>query len=298
MVRGVERSRGGNAVGGRVGVVIITRDRARELLRTLARLHELSDRAAIVVVDHASRDGTARLVRGRFPAVRVLRLDRDHGAAGRNAGARSVDCPYIAFCDDDSWWADGALSRAVGVLDAHPTVALVAGRVLIGEERWLDPACEAMRTSPLGDRVGLPGPRVLGFVACGAVVRRSAFLAVGGFAPRLTIGGEEQLLATELATAGWDLVYDDGVVAHHHPSPTRDRRDRRSVQERNQLWFAWLRRRFPAALRLTGRAAGRAITEPAAREGMIRAVRGAGWALRNRRPVPRWLEAELQQLEG
>jgi GT2 family glycosyltransferase len=283
---------------GRVAVVIITRDRALELMRTLARLHELSDRTAIVVVDHASQDDTARLVRSRFPAVRVVPLDRDHGAAGRNAGVGIVDCPYIAFCDDDSWWADGALTRAAGVLDAHPTVALVAGRVLIGAEKWLDPACEAMRNSPLSARARLPGPRVLGFVACGAIVRRAAFLAVGGFSPRLTIGAEEQLLAAELATAGWDLVYDDDVVAHHHPSPTRDRRDRRTLQERNQLWFAWRRRRFPAVLRLTGQAAGRAITEPASRDGMIRALRGAGWALRNRRAVPRWLEAELQQLEG
>jgi hypothetical protein len=39
----------------------------------------------------------------------------------------------------------------------------------------------------------------------------------------LTIGAEEQLLATELATAGWDLVYQHDVVAHHHPSPTRGR---------------------------------------------------------------------------
>jgi N-acetylglucosaminyl-diphospho-decaprenol L-rhamnosyltransferase len=281
----------------RVAVVIITRDRARELLRTLARLEALSDRPEIVVVEQASGDDTARLVRSRFPAVQLLRLDRNHGAAGRNAGARLADCPYIAFCDDDSWWADGALERGARVLDAHPSVALVAGRVLIGDEERLDPACEAMVNSPLDGRPRLPGPRVLGFVACGAIVRQAPFLAVGGFSPRLAIGAEEQLLATDLATAGWDLVYRDDVVAHHHPSRTRDRRDRLSVLERNQLWFTWLRRRLPSALRHTGRTARRAITQPASRDGLIRAVRGAGWALRNRRPVPPWLEAELQQLD-
>lgn len=281
----------------RVAVVIITRDRAAELLHTLARLEALSDRPEIVVVDQASRDDTARLVRNRFPAVQLLRLDRNHGAAGRNAGARLADCPYVAFCDDDSWWADGALARGARVLDAHPSVAVVAGRVLLGDQQWLDPACEAMVNSPLDGRPLLPGPRVLGFVACGAIVRQAPFLAVGGFSPRLTIGAEEQLLATELATAGWDLVYQHDVVAYHHPSNMRDRRDRLSLLERNQLWFTWLRRRLPSALRHTGRTAQRAITQPASRDGLIRALRGAGWALRNRRPVPRWLEAELQQLD-
>jgi GT2 family glycosyltransferase len=278
-------------------VVIITRDRGRELLHTLARLHALSERPEIVVVDHGSSDGTPRQVRKRFPAVKVLELGRDHGAAGRNAGVETVDAPYVAFCDDDSWWADGALARAAELLDAHPRVALVAGRVLIGDAQQPDPACAAMEHSPLAARPPLPGPRVLGFVACGAIVRRAAFLAVGGFAPYLEIGGEEQQLATELAFAGWELVYRPDVVAHHHPSTTRDRRDRRDVNERNELWFAWLRRRFPAALRLTGEAARRALTEPASRGGVIRALAGAGWALRNRQPVPRWLEAELQQLE-
>lgn len=286
------------ATAGRVAVVIITRDRARDLMRTLARLHELVDGAEIVVVDHASKDGTAQLVQERFPAVRVLQLDQDRGASGRNAGVELVDCPYIAFCDDDSWWAAGALARGALVLDAHPTVALVAGRVLLGPELRLDPACEAMRHSPLGRHAALPGPRVLGFVACGAIVRRSAFLAVGGFARRLAIGAEEQLLATDLATAGWDLIYRDVLVAHHHPSPARDRSERRTLQARNELWFAWLRRRFPSALRLTLRAAGRALTEPAARAGIIRALRGAAWAASARRPVSRRLEAELRQLEG
>ncbi len=283
--------------GSRVAVVIITRDRVQELLRTLARLHDLSEQPEIVVVDHGSRDDTPRRVRRRFPDVQVLELGHDHGAAGRNAGVEAVDAPYIAFCDDDSWWADGALTRGARLLDAHPSVAVVAARVLVGEAQQPDPVCAAMEHSPLLARAPLPGPRVLGFVACGAIVRRSAFFAVRGFAPYIKIGGEEQLLATELAAAGWDLVYRPDVLAYHHPSTTRDRRDRRIVHERNQLWFAWLRRRFPAALRLTGAAARRAITEPASRHGVLRAAAGAGWALRNRRPVPRWLEAELQQLD-
>jgi len=282
----------------RVAVVIITRDRAAELLHTLTRLHELDERPRIVVVDQGPRHRAARAVPGRFPSVRVLELADDLGAAGRNVGVRAVDAPYVAFCDDDSWWAAGALARAAGVLDAHPNVALVAARVVLGDDELLDPACAAMSASPLeGDRL-LPGRRVLGFIACGAIVRRAAFLDAGGFVRQLGVGGEEELLAVDLATRGWDLVYRDDVVAHHHPSPLRNHRRRDEVRLRNRLWFAWLRRRRRTALEISRAAVMAAATEPAARAGLLRALAGARWALAHRRPVPAWLEADLCKLES
>ena len=39
---------------------------------------------------------------------------------------------------------------------------------------------------------------MLGFLACGAVARRSAVLACGGFHERYGFGGEEQLLAIDM----------------------------------------------------------------------------------------------------
>jgi N-acetylglucosaminyl-diphospho-decaprenol L-rhamnosyltransferase len=280
-----------------VAVVIITRDRTDELLHTLARLHELDERPQIVVVDQGARHRAARAVSRRFPAVRIVALAEDIGAAGRNVGARAVDAPYVAFCDDDSWWARGALTRAAALLDAHPRVAVIAARVLLGDDEVLDPACAAMSTSPLEGAAGLPGRRVLGFVACGAIVRRTAFLEAGGFRRELGVGGEEQLLAVDLATRGWDLVYRGDVVAHHHPSPIRNRERRDEQHVRNQLWFAWLRRRHGAALRISREAVRAAATQRAARIGLLRALSGARWALANRRPVSASLEGDLRRLD-
>jgi hypothetical protein len=47
------------------------------------------------------------------------------------------------------------------------------------------------------------GAVAVGFVACGAVVRRVAFGQVGGFDPLVPFGGEETLVAFALAAAGW-----------------------------------------------------------------------------------------------
>ncbi|HEX4804514.1 MAG TPA: glycosyltransferase, partial [Conexibacter sp.] len=203
----------------RVGVAIVTRDRRERLLATLERLRALPERPPLAVADNGSRDGTAAAVRARHPGVTLLALPADRGAAARNAAVRALATPCVAFSDDDSWWAPGALARAADLLGAHPRVGLLAARVLVGAEERLDPTCAAMARSPLLDDggAGAPGVPVLGFVACGAVVRRSAFLSVGGFDARYGIGGEERLLAGDLAAAGWLVRYEPSLVVHHWP---------------------------------------------------------------------------------
>jgi GT2 family glycosyltransferase len=280
----------------RVSVVIATHNRGPELLGTLARLRALPERPPIVVVDNGSTDGTAELVRAHHREVQVVGLRRNRGGAARTVGARLVDSPYVAFSDDDSWWAPGALRRAADLLDRHPRLAVLAARVLIGPEERLDPVCDEMAHSPLPAADDLPGPSVLGFIACGAVVRRTAFLNAGGFDVRLGVGGEEELLSVDLATRGWGLAYVDEVVAHHHPSPSRDPSGRRRVQVRNALWSSWLRRPLGGAAPLTAHLAALALQQPGARSGILLALLGLPWVLRERRPVEPELEAALRTL--
>jgi GT2 family glycosyltransferase len=249
-----------------------------------------------VVVDNGSTDGTAELVRTRCPGVQVVGLRRNRGGAARTVGARLVDSPYVAFSDDDSWWAPGALRRAVELLDRHPRLAVLAARVLVGPDERLDPVCDEMARSPLPSADDLPGPSVLGFIACGAVVRPAAFLEVGGLDVRLGVGGEEELLAVDLATRGWGLAYVEEVIAYHHPSPSRDPSARRRIQVRNALWSAWLRRPLGGAARQTAHLAALAMHQPGALSGVLLAILGLPWVLRERHPVPRELEAALRAL--
>jgi len=279
----------------RLGVVVVTRDRIGSLRRTLTRLEILPEAPHVVVVDNASTDGTAAAVARDHPGVTVIRLDRNHGATARTIGARALDRPYIAFADDDSWWAPGALSRAADMLDSHPQVGLVAARVLVGEQERDDPTCLAMSRSPL-DGGDLPGHPVLGFIACGAVARRRALLAAGGFHPRWEMEGEEGLLAVDLAREGWLCLYAAEVVAHHHPSAARDPGRRHMLRVRNTLWFAWLRRPLPAVARITLAAARRAVRDPCARRGVLEAAGGVGWVLRERRVVPPELERRMRSV--
>jgi GT2 family glycosyltransferase len=278
-----------------ITVVVATRDRRDQLMRTLARLQALPERPAVIVVDDASRDGTLAQVARDAPWARVVALPTSRGAGARNAGAAAADTPYVAFADDDSWYAPGALTRAAAALDADSGLAGVAARILVGPDEREDPVCAAMRRSPLPPRPD-GAPTVLGFLACGVVLRRDAFLAVGGFDGRLGVGGEEELLAMDLAAAGWRLAYRDDVVAHHHPPPRRDTAARRRVQTRNALWCAWLRRPASRALAVTAAAVGRGLTDPAARRGLLDALRGLRPVLADRRVVPPYVERGLRAL--
>ena len=284
-------SRNDNRGDGRVAVVVATRNRRDSLLRTLGRLRDLPERPHVVVVDNGSTDATAAAARAA--GVAVVGLDENAGPAARTVGARTVATPYVAFADDDSWWAPGALARAADVLDRHDRLALVAARVLVGDEERDDPTVEAMRRSPLPAGGPLPGPPVLGFLACGAVVRRSAFLEVGGFHEDLATGAEETLLAVDLATRGWQLAYVDDVVAHHHPSLRRDPGERRRAETRNGLWVAWLRRPLPLAARRTAAAA---LRDRDTRRGLLDVARRLPRVVHERRLAPPEIEAQLRTL--
>ncbi|MBO0821800.1 MAG: glycosyltransferase family 2 protein, partial [Nocardiopsaceae bacterium] len=230
-----------------VTVVIATRDRRDELARTLGKLTALPERPPVIVVDNGSRDGTAPMVRRRYPGVTLIRLRRNRRAAARTAGARRAATRYVAFSDDDSWWEPGALTRARALLEASPGVGVVAGAVLVGPEGTEDPLNRVLAASPL-PRDGLPGPRVLGFLGCAIVARRDAFLGAGGYRRLLGIGGEEELLALDLAARGWAAVYAPAVVARHHPSPHRDSAARRAAEQRNSVLIAFARRPLRRAL--------------------------------------------------
>jgi GT2 family glycosyltransferase len=279
-----------------VTVVIATRDRRDNVLTTLAHLASLPERPSVVLVDNGSADGTADAVQRAFPDVTVLRAGRNLGAVGRTRGVEVARTELVAFADDDSWWAPGALRRAEEHFAAAPRLGLLAAQVLVGPQGRLDPVCAEMAGSPLPPQPDVPGRPVLGFLACGAVVRRSAYLEVGGFSPVVFFLGEETLLAQDLAAAGWGVSYVDDVVAHHHPGTAGDRSGRDRLQARNALLSSWLRRPLPVTLGHTAGYARRARS-PLWRGALLDALRRLPAVVPERRVLPREVEEQVRLLE-
>jgi GT2 family glycosyltransferase len=217
-----------------VTVVVITHDRRDEARRTLGKFTALPERIKLTVVDNASRDGTAEMVRREFPSVDLVRVGRNLGAVARNLAVRRVTAPYVAFCDDDTWWAPGALETCADVLDANPDVAVVTARIVVEPGGQADPIVAELESSPLPGRPSLPGPVLMSFLAGASMVRVRAFRACDGFSPAVA-RGEEELLAADLIGAGHVLCYLPDAVVHHQPSTARDPRRRRLLGIRNTL---------------------------------------------------------------
>ncbi|HST63992.1 MAG TPA: glycosyltransferase family 2 protein [Mycobacteriales bacterium] len=283
----------------RVGVVMITYNRREEAVRSVGRLLALPERPHVVVVDNGSSDGTAAAVRAAHPAAEVIASPVNLGAVGRNVGVRRLSTPYVAFCDDDTWWEPGSLRTAADVLDRHPDVAVLTARILVEPGGREDPIVPELRDSPVpARRPGLPGPALGSFLAGASVLRRDAFLGCGGFDKRLWLGGEEELLAVDLATAGWELCYLSSLTVHHEASRLRDPTRRRRDGLRNTLWFTWLRRPFRPALRRTLHLAVSVPRDRTSALAALDALRGAGWVLAERRQVPPAVEARLASLDS
>jgi GT2 family glycosyltransferase len=79
----------------------------------------------VIVVDNGSADGTPTMVRRAFPEVTLIAARRNLGVVGPQPGAAPGHHPYVAFCDDDTWWEAGSLALAADTLDHHPQVAAV-----------------------------------------------------------------------------------------------------------------------------------------------------------------------------
>ncbi|MFC7381769.1 glycosyltransferase family 2 protein [Sphaerisporangium rhizosphaerae] len=282
---------------GRVTVVVITMDRREELVRTLGHMTALPERPGVIVVDNGSRDGSADAVARDFPGVRLIRSPHNLGAVARNAAVQEVMTPYVAFCDDDTWWEPGALSRAADLLDAHPRLASVTGRILVEPSLREDPITPELRYSPVPGPPWLPGPALLSILAGASMLRVTAFREAGGFSPRLWLGGEEELLSLDLAARGWWLCWAEDVVVHHAASTVRDRRQRRRLGIRNTLWTAWLRRPAFDALRRTVAVLRSIPKDRASVSAVGAALAGLPWVLRERRVVPMDVERGLRLLE-
>lgn len=273
-----------------------------ELDRALRQLEALPERPRVLVVDNGSSDGTAAHVAATFPGVGLLTPGRNLGAAGRNLGVLATRCPYVAFCDDDTAWGPGSLARAVAVLEAHPRLAVVTARILVedpaaGSPAQEDPICADLAGAPLPRSPDAPGAPLVSFLAGASVVRRSAFVAAGGFEPRLVVGGEEELLAADLLAAGWALAYVPELTVRHRASWRRDPHLRRRQGIRNALWFLWLRRPLPAAWRQSI-AIVRSLPRDATSAGALaEALGGLGWVVRARRVVPAEVEALYRRMD-
>jgi GT2 family glycosyltransferase len=286
----------------RTSFVIASRSRAAELASVVTRLLDTTN-CPIVVVDNDSRDDSVPVMRRiadrAAHRLKLIELDTNRGAVARNMGVAACDTPIVAFCDDDSWWSPDATTIAEEIFDEYPSVGLLAGRTIVWPQRREDPLTTQLANSALGRRPDLPGPSILGFMTCSAVVRKTAFEAAGGFSEILHFRGEEQLLAVDMAALGWDLCYCAELVAIHQPSSVRATtaaQDARSV--RNAVLTTWLRRPIGHCIKATGVLMRSALRDREHALGAAEALMRLPAIIHQRHRLPATVERALAVIEA
>ncbi len=127
--------------------VIIANYNARDLLADcLESIYAHPTRCSfeVIVVDDASRDGSAEMVRERFPQARLEVNPENRGYAYSNNWAIAHSTTrYVYLLNSDTIMLPGALDAMADFLDAHPEVG-AAGSVLYNEDRTVQASIKAL----------------------------------------------------------------------------------------------------------------------------------------------------------
>jgi N-acetylglucosaminyl-diphospho-decaprenol L-rhamnosyltransferase len=249
--------------------VSIVNTNGRELL--VACLESLrGEDVEIVVLDNASEDGSADVVRERFPHVRLIAQHQRAGfGANHNTVIRATTGRYVYVLNEDTTSDDWGFSQLVAYLDDQPGVAALGprlvypdGRLQASAWRFPSPLVSALGLLTLGkagvtQSGGVSARRVDWVMAAAVLLRRAALDNVGLFDEGFFIYSEEVDLCLRLRGAGWEVAYFPSVTVVHHESQFSAKIPERRI---NEIWRSrhryWRKHHSPAGARIAALATG------------------------------------------
>lgn len=185
----------------RFSFIIPTRNRHDELAHTLHQLASydpalLANAAEVIVADNAS-DAPVRVPSRLANAIPVhlIRLDHNAGAAARNTAAQRATGDWLVMLDDDS----------------HPTAGDFAALAQTAPDDLAAIGAEILLPSGIHESGGLPEV----IIGCACIIRRHAFLAVGGYDPSFEYYAEEYDLCAKLIAAGHRITHSRALRFEH-----------------------------------------------------------------------------------
>ena len=217
----------------------------------------------IVVVDNGSTDGSLELLTAT-PSVLVVRSGTNLGYGGginRAVVAMADRERPVLVCNPDIVVQPGAIKALTAVLEADPTVGIVAPR-LMNTDGTLYPS--ARRVPALGDAIGHAflgviapgnrfsrrykmldwdheGARAVDWVsgAC-CLVRRQTWEELGGFDESYFMYMEDVDLCRRAGRSGWRIVYEPAAEVVHVQGASTDQHAYRMIlaHHRSMLQYA------------------------------------------------------------
>jgi GT2 family glycosyltransferase len=211
-----------------LAVVVVAHHSAADLPDTLVRVRrQLRPDDELIVVDCASRDGSADAARAAVPDAQVVVLEHNAGfAGGACVGAEAATAPLLFFLNPDAVPASGCIAALRGAAADRPGWGAWQALVVHADGRSVNSAGNEVHWLGFGWAGGCDepvasvdqAPRDVSFASGAALmVRREAWETVGGFAPEYFMYGEDLDLGLRLRLAGWESgIVPAARVAHDY----------------------------------------------------------------------------------
>ena len=207
----------------KISFVILNFNREKELLHTIKKTYDLMQGKydyEIIVVDNASSDGSISAVEAAFPTVKLIERTKNIGVAGWNDGFAQAVGAYMVVLDDDSNVESG-LDSAINYMDQHDEVGVLGLNITGG----------AFQTD---DHIDLQD--YTDFIGCGAIIRKTLYDKIGGFAEWLFIYTHEWEYGLRCLDAGYKVrYYADCHIIHRTSALNRTPKRLKVFSTRNEL---------------------------------------------------------------
>ncbi len=247
------------SLGRQVDICIVswrTRDLLRACLGSLAGEPEVR---RVIVVENASGDGTAEMLRSEFPQVLLIANPENRGyAAANNQAIEASSAPFVLLLNPDTEVKAGAIGAMLEVFDEDRRIGAVAPQLLFPDGR-VQPSCRSFPepAAVLSDMLGLSrlfprSSRLAAYrmaywdhgsrrdvdqpMASAIAIRRAALDEVGLFDEAFPLYFNDVDLCYRLKQAGWRIVFEPRAkVLHHHGQSTRQVRARAIIESHQSL---------------------------------------------------------------
>lgn len=205
----------------------------------------------VIVLDNASTDDSAEAVAERFPDVKLIASESNHGfARGNNIAAEQATGKYLLLLNPDTVVLDGAIDRLVAFAEADGGGNIYGGRTLFSDGSlnptscWRRPSLWSLLCVALGLNQVFPKSEVFNrdwmpsygrdevkevdiISGCFLLIGRDNWERLGGFDERFFMYGEEFDLCLRAARLGMKCkVCPEATIIHHGGASERTRADK------------------------------------------------------------------------
>ncbi len=210
----------------RVSIVIVTYNSARHIkacIESIEAQHYPDGAPEIIIVDNRSEDGTARIVRERYPHLTLVENDENVGwGRANNQGIDRAHGEYVVVLNPDTCVEEGWLETLIAPLVARPRL-LTTPKILVYDGAVIANCGNILHFTGLAFTRGYGASRdacqheePVGYVSgCCFAARRDAFVALGGFDEHLFLYHDDLDFTCKAYLAGFESRYIPTSIIRH-----------------------------------------------------------------------------------